>query len=148
MNKNLIEFSIKFDTEQLKIFETDYWLWSLRPHQATIGSGILSLKRDCTKFSELKQEEYCDLKNMIKVIEDTLEELFSYDKINYLMLMMVDKQIHYHVIPRYDKSIELFGEIWCDGSWPGIPNLAGDPLNKEQLMKITNYIKNNLIVSL
>ncbi|MFH7818868.1 HIT domain-containing protein [Neobacillus thermocopriae] len=146
MSENLVNLKKKFKTNELKIYETDFWLWSLRPHQATLGSGILSLKRECKAFGELKKEEFTDLNNMIKVIESTLKQLFRYDIMNYLMLMMVDKQVHYHVIPRYEKEVKLFGDIWIDNSWPSIPNLGGDALDIEELNKITNYIKENLVL--
>ena len=101
------DFNNKFKTEELKIYESKYWVWSLRPVQATLGSGVLSLKRECPVFSELNQEEFCDLKNIIKVIEKTLKITFNYDVMNYLMLMMVDNQVHYHVIPRYERTIDF-----------------------------------------
>jgi diadenosine tetraphosphate (Ap4A) HIT family hydrolase len=144
LSEVLSAFSDKFKIKDLNIFETDYWIWSLRPHQATLGAGILSLKRECATFGELRPEEYSDLHNMIKVIEMTLKELFSYDVINYLMLMMVDRQVHYHVIPRYKNGVELFGGIWKDSSWPGVPDLSGDSLDMEILLKISYYIKSNL----
>lgn len=145
MSEVLTDFNSKFKTEELKIYETRYWLWSLRPHQATLGAGILSLKRECSSFGELNQEEFTDLNNIIKVIEDTIKQVFGYDIMNYLMLMMIDKQVHYHVIPRYEKEVELFDDIWEDSSWPGLPNLAGNPLEYDKLIEISSFIKNNLV---
>ncbi|MFJ8512846.1 hypothetical protein [Lysinibacillus xylanilyticus] len=144
MCKILSDFKSKFKTDELKIFETEYWLWSLRPHQATLGAGILSLKRECTSLGQLMQEEFTDLNNIIKVIEATNKQLFSYDIMNYLMLMMIDKQVHYHVIPRYEKEIKIFGDVWKDSSWPGVPNLAGDAIDMNKLKKISSYVKDNL----
>jgi diadenosine tetraphosphate (Ap4A) HIT family hydrolase len=144
MSNQLTQFKNKYKTEELKIFETEKWLWSLRPHQATLGAGILSLKRECFTLGELMQEEFTDLNNIIKVIEATSKQLFGYDIMNYLMLMMVDKQLHYHVIPRYGGGINLFGQVWVDGSWPGVPNLAGDDLDINMLTQISSYIRENL----
>lgn len=144
MSVILKDFIKKFKTNDLEIYETKYWLWSLRPHQATLGAGILSIKRECTSFGELKQEEFNDLNNIIKVIEGTVKQLFNYDIMNYLMLMMIDKQVHYHVIPRYEKEITKFGIVWKDNAWPGLPNLSGDELNIEDLKKISSYIKENV----
>lgn len=142
--KILEDFQEKFEVNEYKIFETDFWVWSLRPHQATLGAGILSLKRECSTFSELSAKEYEDLSNIIKVIEPTLKESFEYDIMNYLMLMMVDKHVHYHVVPRYEKALEYNNETWVDTNWPGIPNLAGEALEKNKLGKITAYIKQNI----
>jgi len=49
---SLEEFKIKFQVEQYKLFETNHWVWSLRPNQATLGSGVLSLKRLCRNFQK------------------------------------------------------------------------------------------------
>jgi len=143
MKKNIL-FINKFKVDELKIYETDYWIWSLRPGQATIGSGVLSLKRECQDFDKLKPAEFSDLNNIIKVIEPTLRKSFNYDKINYLMLMMVDDQIHYHIIPRYEKEIEMFDKKWIDKGWPKLPVLSVEESNLEELNKIKNYIKENL----
>lgn len=75
------EFKEKFKVNEYKVYESEHWIWSLRPHQATLGSGILSLKRECPAFSELKPDEYADLNNIIKVIEPALMKTFNYDVI-------------------------------------------------------------------
>ena len=140
----LSDFKNMFKVTDLKIFETDYWIWSLRPQQATIGSGVLSLKRYCQDFDNLEEEEFTDLNNIIKVIEPALRKSFDYDKINYLMLMMVDNHIHYHVIPRFEREIEMFDKKWVDKGWPKLPVLSVEESNIEELNNIKNFIQNNL----
>ncbi len=146
MTKYLKEFRKKFKTDELLLYETEYWIWSLRPIQATLGAGVLSLKRECPILSELNQEEFSDLNNIIKVIEKTLRKTFNYDIINYLMLMMVDKHVHYHIIPRYERAVAFAGLSWNDSSWPGVPNLAGNEISIKELHEILNAIRENLIV--
>lgn len=143
----LEDFKNKFLVEQYTIYETETWVWSLRPHQATIGSGVLSLKRLCTKFSDLTKEEFTDLNNIIKVIERTLEKAFNYDKINYLMLMMVDNHIHFHVIPRYKDKIFFTGVEWIDEGWPKVPVLSGEQTSKELLDDILKKIKESITLN-
>lgn len=147
MSKILKEFNKKFKTDELKIYESSNWVWSLRPHQVTLGAGILSLKRECPTLGEVNQKEFLDLHGIIKVIECTMKQVFGYDVMNYLMLMMVDKQVHYHVIPRYGREINQFEKIWVDSSWPGVPNLAGDALDIDELKVISSYIKDRLILN-
>lgn len=139
-------FNNKFMVNELKIYETNYWIWSLRPVQATLGAGVLSLKRECAIFSELKQEEFSDLNIIIKVIEKTLKKTFNYDVMNYLMLMMQDKQVHYHVVPRYERTIDYIKLSWKDSGWPGVPNLGGDEMDINILHEIRDAIKENLII--
>lgn len=146
MNDVIIDFNEKFKIEGLLICETDYWNWSLRPGQATLGSGILSLKRECPAFSELNQEEFSDLKSIIKIIEETLKKSFGYDIINYLMLMMVDKQVHYHIIPRYKKNIDFNDRLWIDFNWPNLPDLTEEEIDCDMLNKILMTVKENLVL--
>jgi diadenosine tetraphosphate (Ap4A) HIT family hydrolase len=39
------------------------------------------------------------------------------------MLMMVDPNVHFHVIPRYAGSRSLGGIAFADSGWPGPPDL-------------------------
>jgi hypothetical protein len=39
------------------------------------------------------------------------------------MLMMVDKQVYFHVLPKYENPIEILGEKWKDENWFGVPDL-------------------------
>jgi diadenosine tetraphosphate (Ap4A) HIT family hydrolase len=137
----LDELNLNFNVQELKIYESKFWVWSLRPHQTTIGASILALNRECRNLSNLVAEEYVDLGNIIKVIETVLKKLFNYDVINYYLLMMFDKQLHYHIIPRYERPIEFIGKIWNDSSFPKIPSLLGESLDKIYLDKIINIIK-------
>jgi len=141
MNTHYSNFAEKFKIDSLSIFETDFWRWSLRPVQVTIGAGILSLKRAEEHFSGITEDESKDLIMIVRVIEKTLTKLFGYQRINYLMLMMVDFQVHYHVIPRYDKEITYIGKTWIDNDWPKPPTVTGTPTDSETLEKLLIAIK-------
>lgn len=140
----IIEFQKKFKVDEYKIYETEHWIWSLRPHQATLGAGILSSKRECATFADLEQKEFADLSNIIKIIEPALKRSFNYDVINYLMLMMLDKHVHYHVFPRYEKPVEILGEEWKDENWPEVPALMGESISDKKVIDIIKSIKNNI----
>ena len=49
-------------------------------------------------------------------IEGVLGRTFNYDRINYLMLMMVDPDVHFHVIPRYETQRTFFAQV-VHGPW-------------------------------
>lgn len=144
------EFKLKFKLDEMLIHESDFWIWSLRPDQPTLGSSILSLKRELHKISDLTEEEQLDYRRIIKVIEGTLSLAFDYERINHLMLMMVDKQVHYHVIPRYQKEVYFNDSNWKDYGWPSLPNLDMNNENDSFLelikfltIKKEEYLKNN-----
>ena len=48
---------------------------------------------------------------------------FGYDKINSLMLMMVDPHVHFHVFPRYEGRRSFETVSIEDIGWPGPPEL-------------------------
>ena len=56
-------------------------------------------------------------------MEGCLRQVAAYERINYLMLMMVDPDVHFHVIPRYSTPRELAGQVFNDAGWPGPPAL-------------------------
>jgi len=142
--QGLDAFRKKFNLSELTIFESNHWVWSVRPQQVTLGCGVVSLKRSAVKLSELTREEHADLDLIVKVIENTLQDLFSYDVMNYLMLMMVDKHVHFHVIPRYQAECRFFGRIWVDKGWPNLPDLSHINSDVDTRL-IRDYIKSRVI---
>jgi len=122
--RTLEEFRAKFRVEDMKILENRSWTWSVRPGQPTLGAGILSLNRHAGKFSDVSAEEMKDLAEMIGTLEGTIKRAFDHAIMNYLMLMMVDHHVHYHVIPRYEGTRSFAGREWVDNGWPALPVLA------------------------
>jgi diadenosine tetraphosphate (Ap4A) HIT family hydrolase len=104
--------------------EYDYWLVLLREPQATLGSLVLCAKPEVTRFSSLSREAFAEMGAVVGDIECALKAAFAYDKINYLMLMMVDPNVHFHVIPRYAEPRSACGLTIPDAGWPALPNLG------------------------
>ena len=144
MSKNFENFNEKFIINDLIILETEYWRWSVRPIQCTAGAGVLSLKRAAETMSELTEKEGADLINITKIIESTLKKAFHAEKMNYIMLMMVDFHVHYHVVPRYSSDIVFAEHVFKDLGWPKPPVLDANPVNKDTLIAIRDYLKANL----
>ncbi len=63
---------------------------------------------------------------------------------NYLMLMMVDKHVHYHIIPRYSETKTFLGREWKDSGWPAIPNLNAEVEEMSVLLNIKKEFEINL----
>jgi hypothetical protein len=57
-------------------------------------------------------------------IERLLKAKIAYEKIIYLMLMMVDRDVHFHVLPRYEGAREHEGQSFPDTGWPAAPALG------------------------
>ncbi len=114
----------KFGYPDSLIADYPHWVVLLRPAQVTLGSLVLASKSDATAFSALAPEAFATLSQAVSDIEATLGGLFTYDKINYLMLMMVDPHVHFHVFPRYQTARDHNGTRFVDAGWPGVPDLS------------------------
>ena len=144
MTENFKNFNEKFKMDELLIVQTDHWRWSLRPLQCTLGAGVLSLKRPAETMSELTEQEGADLIIITKMIESTLKKSFNMEKMNYIMLMMVDLHVHYHVVPRYSKDMTFAETVFKDMGWPKPPVLDAEALDMEILVEIKNHLKSLL----
>lgn len=114
----------KFGYPRTKVAETDHWLVLVRPQQPTFGSLVLVCKEDAQAFSDLSSAAFADLKIAVRGVEALLREVVDYQRINYLMLMMVDPDVHFHVIPRCEGERSHGGHTFADAGWPGPPALA------------------------
>ncbi|EQB14460.1 HIT family protein [Sphingobium lactosutens] len=114
----------KFGYPATLVAQFDHWLVLLRPSQPTLGSLVLAARSDATAFGDLPAEAHAELKTATATIEAALTQAVGYDKINYLMLMMVDPHVHFHVIPRYEGSRTAAGLTIMDAGWPGQPDLS------------------------
>ena len=113
----------KFGYPGTLVREFEHWVVLVRPAQVTLGSLVLAAKSDATAYSGLPDEAFAEQAVAVRAIESALRQFCSYERINYLMLMMVDPQVHFHVIPRYSGSREWEGLDFPDKGWPGTPKL-------------------------
>jgi diadenosine tetraphosphate (Ap4A) HIT family hydrolase len=113
----------KFGHPQTLVRDYDHWLVLLRPSQVTAGSLVLAAKGDATAYGALPPEAFTEQGEVIADIEAALQRAVAFERINYLMLMMVDPHVHFHVIPRYSGSRSFAGLELADAGWPGPPDL-------------------------
>lgn len=124
MNATSINATIeKFGYPATLVREFEHWLVLVRPAQVTLGSLVLAAKSDATAYRNLPGQAFAEQAEVIAAIENGLSAFCGYERINYLMLMMVDRYVHFHVIPRYPGSREWFGWALADHGWPGPPDL-------------------------
>ena len=113
----------KFGDPTTRLAQTDHWTVLLRPKQPTFGSLVLICREPVQSFADVSASGYAELREVVSCIESTLREVVAYERINYLMLMMVDPDVHFHVIPRYDGSRRVGNVEFRDSGWPGPPAL-------------------------
>jgi len=135
---------LKFAYPATLIKEFDHWLVLLRPAQVTLGSLVLAAKGDATAYGDLPREAFTEQGEVVAAVERLLRDFVDYEKINYVMLMMVDPNPHFHVIPRYAGSREWNGIEFPDVGWPKAPHLgAAVELSNDQIMTLSQTLISN-----
>ena len=135
----------KFGYPATLVREFEHWLVLVRPAQVTLGSLVLAAKGDATAYGQLPVEAFAEQAAVIAAIEDGLQAFCRYERINYLMLMMVDRQVHFHVIPRYSDEREWNGMTLADDGWPGPPDLkSAVQLTPDQIGALRDQLAGHL----
>lgn len=120
INKTIENFGYPDNT----VADFGEWIVLLRPKQVTLGSLVLAAVHPATSFGDLPPGHFATLGSAITRIEHTLSTLFKCDKFNYLMLMMVDPHVHFHIIPRYAAPPTFLGQPYPDPFWPKPPDVT------------------------
>jgi diadenosine tetraphosphate (Ap4A) HIT family hydrolase len=146
MNETIVNETIaKFGYPATCIHEWQHWVILLRAAQPTLGSCILAAKGDATEFSAIGADAFAELGQCIAITEAMLGGAVQYDKINYLMLMMVDPHVHFHVIPRFAEKRLWNGIDFVDAGWPKTPELGSAiQLSAPQIEELVIELRNHL----
>lgn len=132
----------KFGHPRSVVADVGSWAVLVRPKQPTLGSLVLVSTENAKAFSELSPQAFADLREATAGIERALKGFVDYGRINYLMLMMVDPDVHFHVIPRYEGARSFEGVEFKDAGWPGPPNLgSGVDLDDARLDALVAELK-------
>ena len=108
--------------------EYDHWVVLVRPKQVTLGALVMACKERAQSFGAVSSEAFREHERVVQDIEQGLKAFSAFEKINYLMLMMIDKEVHYHVLPRYSETRNFEGVDYPDPGWPAVPDLTSGPV--------------------
>lgn len=135
------ETIVRFGYPATLVAEYEHWLVLLRPAQPTLGSLILAAKGEATAFADLAPAAFAELQIAVADVERVLKAAVVYSRINYLMLMMVDPNVHFHVLPRYDGERSACGLSVPDKGWPKAPALGeAVELEPEQVAALAGWL--------
>jgi len=135
----------KFGYPGTLLVEGRHWVLLARPAQVTLGSMVLCSTSEATAYGALPAEAFVEQGRMIAAAEEALRQFVSYERINYLMLMMVDPHVHFHVIPRYSTPRQFDRIVFRDSGWPGPPELSKTtPLRDSILAALKRHIDSSV----
>lgn len=142
------ETMLKFGYPDTLIREYEHWVVLLRPAQVTLGSLVLAAKSSATAFGALPPGAHAELATVTRDVEASLLAEIAYEKINYLMLMMVDPNVHFHIFPRYPGERSLEDVTVSDAGWPGPPDLkSAASLNFQTLERLRDRLSRRWLTS-
>jgi diadenosine tetraphosphate (Ap4A) HIT family hydrolase len=118
------ETMVRFGHPDSLVRAYQHWSVLVRREQVTAGSLVLAAQGEARRLSDLPLEAFTEFGTVVVDLERVLSEFVGYDKINYLMLMMVDPHVHYHVLPRHAEPREICGVRIVDHGWPKAPSLG------------------------
>ena len=135
---------LKFGYPENLLKEYNNWVVLFRPKQVTVGSLILVCKEDIFSLQEMSKDSFVEMQIVIKDIEFFLRGILNASKINYLALMMVDKHVHFHIIPRYQRGVVINEKKYYDRDWPGPPIITNFiEISSHDTVKLIEYFKYN-----
>ena len=114
---------VKFGYPKTLLRDYRHWVLLLRPAQVTAGSMILAAKGEAKAYGDLPAAAFTEQATIIAELEQMLKNTVNPEKTNYLMLMMVDPHVHFHIFPRYQGDRSIAGLVLTDHGWPGPPDL-------------------------
>ncbi|HEC63935.1 MAG TPA: hypothetical protein ENI23_01430 [bacterium] len=133
-----------FKADETLIKEYKYWKLLLHLKQNKLGRMVAILKREAFPLSKINPEEMSEYSEVVKDAEGALEKSFGAYLVQHLCLMFKDKQVHFHIIPRYEEEIEFAGETWVDSGEADPLVQEVDEIEAEPMDLIIKEIKKNL----
>lgn len=104
------------------LFESNYWIVTLAPHQSFLGKCYVSLRNHKASLSDLNESEWHDFGYVSAKVENAAKTAFGATMFNWTCLMndayyqnnTPNPHVHWHVRPRYSHSVEINGHIFTD----------------------------------
>lgn len=132
----------KFGYPESLIHESEHWVVLIRPVQVTLGSVIIAARSDVRSFGALRPEEMAEWPGLVRKFEAAIVEHFGAEKFNYLALMMVDPNPHFHGIPRYRGPVAFQGQSFTDEKFPKPPSLdVVNECSQEMLAALRDFLR-------
>ncbi|MDE1975388.1 MAG: HIT family protein [Patescibacteria group bacterium] len=143
------------ETNEIVIFETEYWRVVLVPQQRYLGRCVLVLKRSCGNLAIIEQEEQKDFFDVLNRLDQLFKRAFGSRAFN-LSCQMNDAyrdtrpkpQVHLHFRPRYEVHVQvkIEGYVFEDPNFGDHPVDDKDdpPVSRRMLETINRELQKNL----
>ena len=136
--------------KDIQIIETEKWRVVLDPNQQFLGKAFVTLLEHKTSLSDLNEADWRDFEILVKRLETALKKAFQPTRFNWSCLMNLaamsgqETHVHWHIHPRYDKSVTVAGETFEDTQWYPRKEKTDHVIEKETLQIVADKIKESL----
>jgi diadenosine tetraphosphate (Ap4A) HIT family hydrolase len=139
---------VQFSRKHRPLFEGEHWKVLLYRNQSYLGRSVVYLKtrklEDPLDLTEAEREELWS--DILPRLVRALGECFQPDRINYAHLTNRVRQVHWHIVPRYetDSTRKFAGHTFVDRRVGKIFRTKRFRLPDEVLDQICAYVKAHL----
>ena len=152
MNDNCTWCNLTDSEKKYILIDSKYWDVFLADKQDYLGRCILVLKRHCESLSQLNDEEWAELKNLIEQLETAITNSLGANMFNWSCLMndfyksdTPNPHLHIHLRPRYKSPVTINGESFYDEEFAHhYNNHEQDKLTESEKETVYNLIKEAL----
>jgi diadenosine tetraphosphate (Ap4A) HIT family hydrolase len=137
-----------FSRKHRPLFEGKHWRVLLYRNQSYLGRSLVYLKtrrlEDVLDLTDEERQELWD--DIMPRLVEALTEAFQPDRINYSHLTNRVKQVHWHVVPRYEinPKRQFAGHTFTDRRVGKMFRTKKFPLPGKVLDQIRDHIKKHL----
>ncbi len=120
------------------IFESNFWVVSLRPMQTTFGAMVISSKRETKSLSDLTAEESKNFGEVLYEISKVSKTYLKTNLSNIFQLMLIDNHVHWHYFPRYKHDCNS-NKKYDPLGWPNMLDNLNKTIVEDDLSLIEIY---------
>ena len=138
------------NNKDVVVLETPHWRAVLDSDQRTLGKMFITLREHKAAISHLTVDEWTELHEVMRQLEEATSRAFSPSHFNWSCLMnnaLVAGQpthVHWHFHPRYTQATEFSGEAFYDTELYPPKERSAHPVSSEMLHSIAAVIQSHL----
>jgi diadenosine tetraphosphate (Ap4A) HIT family hydrolase len=106
------------DEDNRLVKDFKFWSVFIAKNQILPGKCVIWCKREnALDPADATSEEWLEVSYIIKLLKDTVLQLYKADWFNYTFLGNSTHHLHMHFVPRYKTEVTVHGVKFIDKNW-------------------------------
>lgn len=121
-----------FIVKMPELVESSAWRVELNPNQQHSGRAFVGLREHKPSLSDLQPDELKEWHRVARALEIGTRVAFGPKVLNWMCLMNnavrdgQETHVHWHMVPRYDRSVDFNDRTYTDDAYPRQYNTGND----------------------